>query len=128
MSGTAIGGRSLRSLITSNRNFRSALEEGFVPIGQTATRLLGGESFDADELLDVLEQEEQRKRQRSASGATLVHSTQDFDSDRWLDDLDEDHEILDDIDERRCIGARHQARRMRIRRTPRSFSGVWWPR
>ena len=38
---------TLRSLMHSNRNFREALEAGFVPIGSTATRLLSGQSFDA---------------------------------------------------------------------------------
>ena len=41
---------TLNSLIQSNHNFREALDFGFVPIGRTATRLLSGQSFDADDL------------------------------------------------------------------------------
>ena len=39
---------TLDSLIQSNRNFREALDSGFVPIGRTETRLLSGQSFDAE--------------------------------------------------------------------------------
>ena len=53
---------TLSSLIQSNRNFREALDSGFVPIGRTATRLLSGQSFDAEDLLDVLRQEEMRRQ------------------------------------------------------------------
>ena len=54
---------TLTSLEQSNRNFREALEAGYVPIGSTATRLLSGHTFDADELLEVLQQEEERRRE-----------------------------------------------------------------
>lgn len=47
---------TLSSLIRSNRNFRQALEQGYVPIGGTATRLLQGESF--------------RRRRRAGNPAT----------------------------------------------------------
>jgi len=85
---------TLGVLARSNRNFRAALEEGFVPVGQTATGMLQGQHFDAEELLDQLEAEEQRRRARGARRSTLVHPTSDFEVDRWLADLDRDHAIL----------------------------------
>ena len=85
---------TLRALQQSNRNFREALEAGYVPIGGTATRLLSGHSFDADELLDVLTQEEARRRELGSTKAKLVHAVDDFEIDRWIDDLDADHEVL----------------------------------
>ncbi len=88
---------TLRSLIRSNRNFKDALEGGIVPIGATATRLLAGESIDADELLDILQQEEERRRELRLPRATLVHPTEDFEVERWLVDLDKDYTILSDI-------------------------------
>ena len=88
---------TLRSLIRSNRNFRQALSDGYVPIGSTATRLLAGDSFDADETLEILQQEEER-RQRSRNGrARLVHSTDDFDIQDWIASIDEDYEVLNEI-------------------------------
>ena len=91
---------TLNNLISSNRNFREALESGYVPIGQTATRMLAGASFDADELLEALEQEEERRRQRGSRNDTLVHLTNDFDVPKWLDDLDSDHATLVEIRDR----------------------------
>ncbi len=91
---------TLRSLMTSNRNFREALDAGFVPIGSTATRLLGGQSFDVDDLLEVLRQEEQRRQQAGTARDKLVHSGADFDADRWTLDLDADYHVLKDILER----------------------------
>ena len=91
---------TLNNLISSNRNFREALEAGYVPIGQTATRMLAGSSFDADELLEALEQEEERRRQRGSRNDTLVHSTDDFDVEKWLDELDADHDTLVEISKR----------------------------
>ena len=88
---------TLRSLMNSNRNFREALESGYVPIGSTATRLLSGQSFDADALLEVLEQEEERRRRLGGKRDKLVHDTGDFEADRWVDDLDKDHALLSDI-------------------------------
>ena len=38
---------TLNNLIDSNRNFRAALEAGYVPIGNTATRILAGSDFEA---------------------------------------------------------------------------------
>ena len=37
---------------------------------------------------------------RGQQQATLVHSAGDFETDRWLNDLDEDYETLSDIKER----------------------------
>ena len=74
---------TLAALINSNQNFRQALASGFVPIGDTATRLLSGQSFDVDELLDILKQEEQRRRQRNLKKAKLVHAYHRFQS-RYL--------------------------------------------
>lgn len=88
---------TLSSLIRSNRNFRDALSTGFVPIGSTATRMLAGESFDADTALGVLQQEEDRRIESGADGSKLVHSADDFKVDEWLVDLDADHHVLDGI-------------------------------
>ena len=91
---------TVNALIGSNGNFREALEAGFVPIGNSATRMLAGSEFDADELLNMLQREEVRRQERGQSRATLVHSTGDFDTDQWLNDLDEDYETLSEIKER----------------------------
>ena len=91
---------TVNALIGSNRNFKEALDAGYVPIGNTATRMLAGSQFDADELLDVLQQEEQRRQERGRQRARLVHSTGDFKTDQWLDDLDEDYETLSEIKDR----------------------------
>ena len=88
---------TLRSLINSNRNFREALTSDFVPIGSTATRLLAGQSFDVDDLLEVLRQEEQRRQQAGSERDKLVHNTADFDTGRWMRDLDADHDVLKNI-------------------------------
>ena len=88
---------TLNSLITSNRNFREALGSGFVPIGSTATRMLAGQSFDVDDLLEVLRQEEQRRQQSGSARDKLVHVAEDFEIDRWTRDLDADHDVLKDI-------------------------------
>ena len=96
---------TLRSLMNSNRNFKEALEAGYVPIGSTATRLLSGQSFDADVLLEVLEQEEERRKRLRSRRDKLVHDVEDFEAERWSEDLDEDHDLLSDILERiRDIG------------------------
>ncbi len=91
---------TLRSLINSNRNFKQALESGYVPIGATATRLLSGQSFDADDLLEVLGQEERRRQMRGDRNSKLVHVTDDFDTADWIEDLDADHALLQEVMER----------------------------
>ena len=88
---------TLDSLLRSNRHFRRALEDGYVPIGNTATRLLSGQSFDADEVLEILQQEEVRRQSRGRQRSTLVHSTADFKVAEWLGDLDADFAVLSDI-------------------------------
>ena len=91
---------TLNSLIRSNRNFREALTSGFVPIGSTATRMLAGESFDADTALEVLQQEEERRFESGAERSKLVHSADDFKVDEWLNDLDADFDVLEGISRR----------------------------
>ena len=88
---------TLQTLIQSNRNFRDALDTGFVPIGQTATRLLSGAVFDADDVIEILAQEEESRRSRGAPKAKLVHSVADFEVKRWMGDLDADFEVLNDV-------------------------------
>ena len=86
---------TLNSLIRSNRNFREALITGYVPIGATATRLLSGQSFEAGDLLEVLQQEEEKHKQLGRGGsAKLVHSVSDFEVENWVRDLDNDHDVL----------------------------------
>ena len=87
---------TLNVLIGSNRNFKEVLKAGYVPIGSTATRILAGSEFDADELLEVLVQEEKRRQARS----NRLHSTDDFDVTPWFDDLDADHDTLSGIERR----------------------------
>ena len=91
---------TLKSLMNSNRNFKQALEAGYAPIGATATRLLSGQSFDADDLLDVLSQEEQRRQRQGDRNSKLVHTTDDFKSAKWIEDLDADHALLHGVMER----------------------------
>ena len=89
---------TLDSLIQSNRNFRDALEAGYVPVGATATRMLAGQGFDSDELLEILQQEEARDGTRGAA-----FPAEHFDTDKWITDLDADHEVLAGLAER--VGA-----------------------
>ena len=89
---------TLNSLMRSNRNFRQALASGYVPIGSTATRLLSGQSFDADDLFEVLQQEEDKRRQLGRGRrAKLVHGVSDFEIEKWVADLDEDHAVLSEV-------------------------------
>ena len=91
---------TLESLLRSNRNFRQALEDGYVPIGNTATRLLAGQSFDADDVLDILRQEEERRQSQGRPRSKLIHSTDDFKAAAWLGALDADYAVLSDIRQR----------------------------
>ena len=91
---------TLDSLLRSNRHFRQALEDGYVPIGATATRLLSGQSFDADDVLAILQQEEERRQSLGRKRSKLVHSTDDFETAKWHADLDADFAVLRDIRER----------------------------
>ncbi len=89
---------TLNALDQSNRNFKLALESGYVPIGQTATRMLAGQAFDSDELLDVLRQEEERRRAANAGNRSkLAHPASDFRLADWTADLDADHAVLSDL-------------------------------
>ncbi|MDP9378754.1 MAG: phospholipase D-like domain-containing protein [Chloroflexota bacterium] len=85
---------TLGVLIRSNRNFRAALDEGFVPIGETATAILSGETFRADELFARLGIEEERRKGTKHNRKRLIHSTEDFEVGRWAQDLDADYETL----------------------------------
>jgi Helicase conserved C-terminal domain/PLD-like domain len=87
-------------LARSNRHFREALTEGFVPIGTTATAVLSGHAFDTGDLLERLQFEEAKRKEHGQKRSTLVHSAADFDADRWTAELDADYEILSTILER----------------------------
>ena len=91
---------TLNSLIRSNRNFREALAAGFVPIGSTATRMLSGQSFEADDLLVILQEEERRRQDVGQRGSKLVHDVRDFETEKWMRELDDDHNILTEICDR----------------------------
>ena len=86
---------TLNSLIQSNRNFREALGTGYVPVGATATRLLAGQGFDPDDLLEILQQEEALGTTRGAA-----YPTEHFDTDKWITDLDADYEVLGGLADR----------------------------
>ena len=88
---------TLGVLIQSNRNFREALEAGFVPIGQTASGMLSGENFDVEGLLERLQVEEAERGRQGTSRGKLVHTAADFEVDRWRTDLDADHRILSQL-------------------------------
>lgn len=88
---------TLHVLLDSNRHFRQALEEGFVPIGVTATNILSGESFSPEDLLQRLRAEEHRRNERGVARARMVHPTTDFDVQLWLADLDADYAVLHDL-------------------------------
>ena len=82
---------TLESLTQSNRNFRAALEAGYVPVGSIATRLLAGQNFDPQEALAILEQESWTR-----TGPNTFKTT-DFHVNRWKRDLDSDHAVLTDL-------------------------------
>ena len=82
---------TLGSLIQSNRNFRAALDAGYVPVGSIATRLLAGQNFDPQEALAILEQEGHTR-----SGPNTFR-TADFEADRWKRELDADHAVLNEL-------------------------------
>ena len=82
---------TLGSLTQSNRNFRAALDAGYVPVGSIATRLLAGQNFDPQEALVILEQE------GHARSGPNTFRTRDFDVDRWKRDLDDDHAVLNEL-------------------------------
>ncbi len=98
------------ALMRSNRNFRAALEGGYVPIGTAAARLLSGESFDADDALAILAQEEERRGRENGGGgarrAAAVHPADDFETGDWLRDIDADYRVLSETARRvQDIGA-----------------------
>ena len=67
--------------MTSNRNFQEALSKGYVPVGNTATRILSGQSFDVDDLLEILRQEEEKREKLRSKTSKLVYDTIDFNVD-----------------------------------------------
>lgn len=91
---------TLDALARGNRNFREALVSGYVPVGQTATRLLAGENFDADAALDILRQEEERRKETGAPKSHMAHSAADFNTAQWLADIDADYDTLNEIQQR----------------------------
>ena len=86
---------TLESLKRSNRHFLQALEGGYVPVGALATRLIGGQAFDADEALEILSQEDAQGRSQGAA-----HPAADFEIERWTADLNSDYELLSELHER----------------------------
>ena len=59
-----------------------------------ATRLLAGQNFDPQEVLDILGQEETHHRRQHTFNAA------DFDVESWTEDLDNDYSILWDLSDR----------------------------
>ena len=88
---------TLSTLMTSNRNFREALSKGYVPVGSTATRILSGQFFDADDLLEILKQEEEKREKLRNKSRKLVYEVIDFDVNAWIEDLDTDFRVLEGI-------------------------------
>ena len=86
---------TLESLMRSNRHFREALEAGYVPVGTLATRLIGGQEFDADEAFEILIQEDGRGASKGAA-----HPVEDFRVAEWMKDLDTDFELLNGLHDR----------------------------
>ena len=82
---------TLESLSHSNRSFKAALQAGYVPVGSVATSLLAGQNFNAEEALTILQSEETKRNGRYHFPAT------DFDAQRWVRDLDDDHDVLSDL-------------------------------
>ena len=86
---------AFRSTLTfiahSNRSFKAALEAGYVPVGSVATNLLAGQNFDPEEALIILQREEAKRSGRHTFPAA------DFDVERWVTDLDADHEVLNNL-------------------------------
>ncbi len=90
---------TLHSLMRSNRHFREALEQGYVPVGKLATRMLSGQSFDAEEALEILSQEDDVD-EANGRKHTRAHPTRDFHAEQWIADLDADHQLLSDLYQR----------------------------
>ncbi len=85
---------TLQSISNSNRNFRAALQAGYVPVGSVATSLLAGQNFDPQEALNVLQQEE------ATRNANTHFPARDFDITSWNQDLDADYAVLTELLER----------------------------
>ena len=101
---------TLESLSRSNRSFRAALEAGYVPVGSVATSLLAGQNFNAEEALAILQLEETKRNGRYHFPAT------DFDAGRWMKDLDDDHDVLEELRNRILdIGPQDDGKLARLR-------------
>ncbi len=85
---------TLDALITSNRNFKAALEAGYVPVGRIASDLLAGQDFNPEEALNILEREVQNR-----SGGNVFRA-EDFEIADWIADLDADYTALDEMKRR----------------------------
>ena len=110
---------TLAFIAHSNRSFKSALEAGYVPVGSVATSLLAGQNFDPEEALIILQREENRRNER------FVFPAADFDVKRWGKDLDADHAVLSDLQERIAdIGADDDDKLARLRRFLNGTNGA----
>ena len=85
---------TLTALITSNRNFKAALESGYVPVGRIASDLLAGQDFNPEEALNILEREAQNRSGRH------VFRAEDFKVLDWMNDLDADYAVLSEMKNR----------------------------
>ena len=84
---------TLRSLIQSNRNFRAALDAGYVPVGSIATEAPG-----RAELRPPGSTGHPRAGRAYDRTGPNTFRTADFDiADRWKRDLDDDHAVLNDL-------------------------------
>ena len=89
------GIEAFRSTLTfvahRNRSFKSALEAGYVPVSSVATNLLAGQNFEPEEAQTILLREESKRNEQFAFPAA------DFDVERWGQDLDADHAVLNNL-------------------------------
>ena len=79
---------TLDTLAASNKNFRRALENGYVPTGRLATRMLSDPEFDPDDMLATLADDEAESNRRNA------HPSDHFDIKRWRTDLEADATVI----------------------------------
>ena len=82
---------TLDTLIASNKNFRTALANGYVPTGRLATRILTDADFDPDDMLKVLSDDE------NESNRSKTYPSDHFDIKRWRTDLEADAEVIESI-------------------------------
>lgn len=82
---------TLERLSLNNRNFKAVLERGQVPVGDRAASLLADRHTDADSLIDALSQE---ALARAGSRSIKLLPAADFETAKWIADLDYDHQLL----------------------------------